>query len=226
MINQIKQKIRKVKAAYLSNRLKTGLEGKGWQNNDEYIQYLNRQLERSVGKKDSPLRAHTILLITLIAKKIDLTQANVLCVGCRNTAEIDYFTQQSVQKVVGVDLFSENDRIQVMDMHAMTFNNDQFDLVYSAHSLEHSINPEQAILEFLRVLKPGGSIVIEVPIQYEVRGSDLVDFKSAIELIDMFQPHVNEIYWADDHDAKSELNDNGVPVARVGFSIKNNHSLI
>lgn len=220
MINKIKNQIKKVKVNFLSNHFKNKLAGKGWKNDVDYNQYLETQLVRSVGKKDSPLRAHTVLLVDLLAQKIDLSQAHVLCVGCRNTAEIDYFMGKNVRGIVGVDLFTEDERIQVMDMHALTFDNDRFDVVYSAHSLEHSIDPEQAISEFLRVVKPGGSIVIEVPVQYAVQGSDLVDFQSAEKLIEMFHPHVDKVYWADNHEAKSDLNDNGVPVARVGFSTK------
>jgi ubiquinone/menaquinone biosynthesis C-methylase UbiE len=39
----------------------------------------------------------------------------------------------------------------------------QFDFVYSAHCLEHVIEPRAAIQQWLRVLKPGGHLVVTVP---------------------------------------------------------------
>jgi hypothetical protein len=39
----------------------------------------------------------------------------------------------------------------------------QFDFVYSAHCLEHVIEPREAIRQWLRVLRPGGHLVVTVP---------------------------------------------------------------
>jgi SAM-dependent methyltransferase len=41
--------------------------------------------------------------------------------------------------------------------------NDTYDFVFSSHSLEHIANPLKAIREWLRIVKPGGHIVIVVP---------------------------------------------------------------
>jgi SAM-dependent methyltransferase len=38
-----------------------------------------------------------------------------------------------------------------------------FDFVYSAHCLEHVVDPHVAIRHWLRVLKPGGHLVITIP---------------------------------------------------------------
>ncbi|WP_200822951.1 class I SAM-dependent methyltransferase [Caballeronia catudaia] len=40
---------------------------------------------------------------------------------------------------------------------------DSFDFVYSAHCLEHVLDPQIALRHWLRVLKPGGHLVITVP---------------------------------------------------------------
>ena len=40
---------------------------------------------------------------------------------------------------------------------------DSFDFVYSAHCLEHVVDPRVALRHWLRVLKPGGHLVITVP---------------------------------------------------------------
>jgi SAM-dependent methyltransferase len=40
---------------------------------------------------------------------------------------------------------------------------DSFDFVYSAHCLEHMVDPRIAIRHWLRVVRPGGHLVITVP---------------------------------------------------------------
>ena len=42
-------------------------------------------------------------------------------------------------------------------------DDEQFDFVYSAHCLEHVMEPRAAIQQWLRVLKPGGHLVVTVP---------------------------------------------------------------
>lgn len=55
-----------------------------------------------------------------------------------------------------------------------------FDMVYSSHSLEH-LTPEgvdQALAEFLRVLKPGGGVLIFVPDTEGVEANDEVLYEA------------------------------------------------
>lgn len=43
------------------------------------------------------------------------------------------------------------------------YGSDSFDVVRLSHSLEHTFDPAETILEAYRILKPGGSIIISVP---------------------------------------------------------------
>lgn len=49
------------------------------------------------------------------------------------------------------------------DMHDIGFADEQFDLIWARHVLEHSPAPLFALHEFKRVLRPGGWLYIEVP---------------------------------------------------------------
>lgn len=49
----------------------------------------------------------------------------------------------------------------------LPFENDYFDLVHSHHVFEHVANPHLSAKEVYRVLKPGGTILIEVPNQFD-----------------------------------------------------------
>jgi SAM-dependent methyltransferase len=59
--------------------------------------------------------------------------------------------------------------IEVMkeDMHFLPFESESVDLVLSSHSLEHSISPLFALWEWRRVLRPGGYLLINVPVAIE-----------------------------------------------------------
>ena len=53
-----------------------------------------------------------------------------------------------------------------MDMHKMPFKNEEFDIVFSNHVLEHVEDYMQCMKEVHRVLKPGGFAIMQVPIDY------------------------------------------------------------
>jgi ubiquinone/menaquinone biosynthesis C-methylase UbiE len=53
--------------------------------------------------------------------------------------------------------------VRFMDMAFLDFEDQDFDLVWCRHALEHSVMPVIALMEFERVLKPGGYLYVEVP---------------------------------------------------------------
>lgn len=58
-------------------------------------------------------------------------------------------------------------RFVVGDIRKMPFKNKEFDYVYTMGTIEHIPNPEKAIQEIHRVLKPGGIAIIGVPYRYD-----------------------------------------------------------
>jgi SAM-dependent methyltransferase len=160
-----------------------------------YRSYLDMQLARTLLKRQSGLQKRCQDFIDKIADCVDLTSYRVLCVGCRNSAELDYFQYNGVSEVVGIDLYSTDTRIKVMDMHAMDFPDGAFDLVYSSHSLEHSHEPKQVVQEIVRVTAVGGIVAIEVPVEYQVYDADLLDLQSLDHLHDLFAPNLGTILW-------------------------------
>lgn len=59
----------------------------------------------------------------------------------------------------------EQDRIEIkkMDSHHLNYCSESFDLIICTEVLEHCFEPQKALSECVRVLKPGGYIVISVP---------------------------------------------------------------
>ena len=64
-------------------------------------------------------------------------------------------------------LFRENglnpDRIVATAGEALPFDDDTFDIVYSANVLEHTQDPLQVLFEAARVVQPGGVCHMEIP---------------------------------------------------------------
>lgn len=161
----------------------------------EYQRYLEVQLARTLLKRTNVLPGRVREFIDRISDNIDICNCRILCVGCRNTLEIEYFLSKGAREVVGIDLYSESPNIRVMDMHALTFPDRRFDLLFSCHSLEHAYDPYKAAAEFVRVVGNGGMVAVEVPVCFRPQGADRFDFHDHEQLRRLFTPHVGRILW-------------------------------
>lgn len=215
IVNIIRHIRHQVQFRYFRRSLiqKTGTES------EEYTDYLEAQLHRTLLKIDAPLQPRTRLMVGKVAEFTDLTKCRVLCIGCRNNTEVDYFASKGARRVVGIDLYSKDERILVMDMHAMTFPDDSFDVVYTSHSLEHAQDVAQVAAEIVRVGRAGAVVAVEVPAQYDVRGADLVDFGTLPALHAVFSPHIGQFLWSDEQPAHSPTNEGGTAVIRTLFTL-------
>lgn len=77
-------------------------------------------------------------------------------------------------KYINLDIrrFGNGQPTVVGSAHELPFRAEVFDLVISKDSLEHFLEPWQAVNEVHRVLKPGGLFVIWVPFMHGFHGDD------------------------------------------------------
>lgn len=90
--------------------------------------------------------------------------------GCGSGVEAAILARCLNTRVVGIDISEDFDpesgkfvTLQYGDAMAMSFEDDSFDFVYSYHALEHIPDPNRALSEMSRVLKPGGGFWIGTP---------------------------------------------------------------
>lgn len=88
----------------------------------------------------------------------DTSAERLLIVGPRNIQElfIAWLYGFSWQNIEGIDLYSTNPRIQVMNMEDMSFPANKFDAVTMSATLSYAGDTRAALSEVARVLKPGG----------------------------------------------------------------------
>jgi len=88
----------------------------------------------------------------------DLSKEKVLLIGPRNAHELiqAWVYGFSWDNIQGIDLYSTNPKISVMNMEEMEFADNTFDAVVMANTLAYAKDASKCISEIIRVLKPGG----------------------------------------------------------------------
>jgi SAM-dependent methyltransferase len=109
--------------------------------------------------------------------------ADVLVVGCRHGRELALWVDQGVRSITALDYVTRADvwrllpdaravRFLAGDARRLPFADGTFDIVSSEALLEHVQEPDRAIAEFHRVVKPGGVVYsIFGPLYYTAGGA-------------------------------------------------------
>ena len=133
---------------------------------EEYVNYLDHQgshkgnVHRSAARYSN--EAITGGLETGLKQSFGGELENILAVGCRSQHELN-FLQSFAKEVKGVDLFTSDATPQIVaaDMHSIAdiFVDDEFDIIYSCHSLEHSAKPSMLLNSMKKISREGGLFV-------------------------------------------------------------------
>jgi SAM-dependent methyltransferase len=139
---------------------------------DQYIAHRKKQrwgflttlVERGMNKLDRDKDR-------IVSRYVRLTEASqVLDVGCAVGTFLQRLKQRYGASVTGVDFkdLSSSPTLSGVEFHCSLFYDaqlaaDRFDLVTMWHFLEHDYHPPRSLDTARRVLKPGGTLVIEVP---------------------------------------------------------------
>lgn len=135
----------------------------------------------------------------LLAQKLNLPKsAKVLDAGCGMGDVASFLAKNQKLNIEGIDILDFNimeakkriverslaDKInvQVMSYENMHFDDSTFDGAYTMETFVHSDNPERALREFYRVLKPGGKLVM---FEYSRDADYVMSPKAAKDFADM-----------------------------------------
>ena len=148
---------------------------------ENYDHYLRRQKEHEGTKTWTAGKSYEKYIENV---KISFPNAKkILCVGARDDAEVLSFRKAGYESI-GIDLFSSDQSvIKVIDMQEMSnyFSENQFDVVFSCHSLEHAYDPERVLKSIRKIASQGCFLIL--PNSFNPTGKDPIvyDFMDAIK---------------------------------------------
>lgn len=87
---------------------------------------------------------------------------------------IDRFEKQANLDYITADIESPLAKVK-MDIHAIPFPENHFDVVFCNHVLEHVQDDAQAMRELYRVLKPGGWGICQIPLFFPLPDKTIED---------------------------------------------------
>lgn len=123
---------------------------------------------------EPPSELHTQITSQMVARLVSAhplpARARILDVGCGQGLALRIFAALG-HEPVGITLGTEDLQacrqqgltVHLMDESFLDFDEEAFDLVWCRHALEHSVLPYFTVSGFVRILKPGGILYVEVP---------------------------------------------------------------
>lgn len=97
---------------------------------------------------------HGLLSIEFIEKN-----SKILVIGPRTENDLLILNGYGFDNVLGLDLISYSPNIYLGDMHAMPFNENEFDVVICGWTISYSKEPQLACNEIFRVCKNHGVVI-------------------------------------------------------------------
>jgi SAM-dependent methyltransferase len=165
-------------------------------------EHRTRVIEHNFGQRWLFNRGRTEKLMNVLRSIGSVSpESRVLVIGPRNEAELLLLSLYGfrMRNITGIDLLSYSPRIQQMDMHAMRFADNAFDIVYTLYTLPYAYDLPKACAEIVRVIRPGGFVAAgfqhtaDSLKRLRAPGSEL---RGGIdELLGLFGPHVDHVYW-------------------------------
>lgn len=134
--------------------------------------------------------------------------APILSIGPRTEGELLNLMGLGFRNVRGLDLMSYSPWIDLGDMHAMPYQDNQFGAVMLGWVIAYSDNRPKAAKEIIRVTRNGG--LIAVGVEYTIhtaeeltkeRGYEFCDkdrLESVQAILDLFGSNVDHVYFSQD----------------------------
>jgi SAM-dependent methyltransferase len=151
-------------------------------------------------------RRAELLYQLLVVPPREVAREKLLIVGPRNVHEllIAWLYGFRWKNILGIDLYSTNERIVVMNMEEMGFRNGSFDAVVMAQTLPYAREPFRCLSEIARVLVPGGRLAFTST--YCPEGTYPGNHVTGAELAGMLERLALRVRF---YDARDKMNSDG-----------------
>lgn len=129
--------------------------------NEEIIKKQKEQHSQSRKKNLTPQRSDVRAQDIALLKRIFPDAKSVLCVGSREDSEVKDFIDSGFD-TVGTDILGKTTLIREIDAHDLDkhFGEDEFDIVFASHVLEHVSNARKVMENIKLIAKEGALIVL------------------------------------------------------------------
>lgn len=167
------------------------------------------------GMKDLSVNRSNALVKPLSMIEAINFNAKILSIGPRTEGELYNLAANgfNLKNIRGLDLITYSKQIDLGDMHAMPYSDNQWDVVICGWVLAYSENKKKAAQEILRVCKPGGIIAIGVeyhPLSPEEIGKEMGYIPGSSErlgnlqsILNLFDGHIDHLYFSQEPTAKN-----------------------
>jgi SAM-dependent methyltransferase len=207
---------------YLGNKFEDPINGKKYRKLLPYGRIHSRK--NALAPHSMSLERHRLLWLYLKQKTNFFTSPQKVLHIAPEFCFIKKFKAMENLNYITADLISPWADIK-LDVQAMPFEQDMFDVILCNHVLEHVPNDVMALSELYRVMKPGGFGIFQVPLDTNI--------DETLEDPSITTPEQRELYYGQrDHlrlygnDYVTKLRDSGFIVTEDNFIQTLDNSLI
>lgn len=166
-----------------------------------YDEYKKVQLKESAwATKDEQYQKLLKDSINYLAcKLVNNPDLKILDLGCGDGFGISVFKSHGFNNVIGIDIHPEKIKLAQKlghnafegDIHELPFDDEEFDVVFTSHTLEHSYDIKKVIKEIKRVIRKNGCLFIIVPLEKNIKNiahmQSIVNQEILINIVNEYQ---------------------------------------
>jgi SAM-dependent methyltransferase len=192
---------------YLGNKVECPISGQTFR---KFLPYGRIPRENALCPGSLSLERHRLMWLYLKNKTNFFTAPLRVLHIAPEYCFIDKFSKLKNLDYITADLESPLAQVK-MDIHKMPFKENEFDVVFCNHVMEHVDDDIQSMREIVRVLKPGGWAIIQSPLE---------DRDVTFEDKSLKTPKERERVFGQDDHVRAYGRDYGKRLESAGFKVK------
>ncbi|HYG39318.1 MAG TPA: methyltransferase domain-containing protein [Cytophagales bacterium] len=193
---------------YKGNNVECPISGQTYR---KFLPYGRKARENALSPGSLSLERHRLMWLYLKNRTNFFTAKLKVLHIAPEYCFIDIFNKMENLDYITADLESPLAQVK-MDIHKMPFNDNEFDVVFCNHVMEHVEDDLQSMREIRRVLKPGGWAIIQSPIE--------MDRTVTFEDKSLKTPKDREKVFGQDDHVRAYGRDYGQRLESAGFTVK------